>query len=372
VTLDRLRSDLISGLVEGGALRSPGWRRAFERVRREVFVPRFWSETNEGWELVDDSWPEWREMVYSDRLLVLSRDGDDPCSSSSMPSVMATMLEALAVRDDSTVLEIGTGSGYNAALLCERLGSDHVTTIDCDVELVEEARRRLSEHGYEPTVVAGDGYLGYPPNALYDRVIATCRARQVPRAWIRQTRAGGLVLAMLPYTMAQLTVRADGSAEGRFHPVGFGFMPMEGHWPQQPSGSDLLALIDRGGEARPYGQPALVTEEKEREGYSFLTRLVVFGHRVDVEVDASRHLVVDLWDYSWSLYDYAEETVTEGGPRRLWDVEVALYDAWCSRGRPPRERFGLTVPADGGPQEVWLDDPRSEHRWTLAGWEPEL
>ena len=159
MTLDTLRSDLVSGLVEGGALRSPEWRRAFERVRREVFVPRFWSETNEGWELVDESWPEWAEMLYSDRLLVLRLDRDQPRSSSSMPSVMAAMLEALTVRDGDSVLEIGTGSGYNAALLCERLGSNRITTIDCDGELVEAARRRLSEHGYQPTVAAGDGFF---------------------------------------------------------------------------------------------------------------------------------------------------------------------------------------------------------------------
>ncbi|MEA2618568.1 MAG: hypothetical protein QOE72_4351, partial [Chloroflexota bacterium] len=334
MTLDIQRSDLISGLVEGGALRSPGWRRAFERVRREVFVPRFWSETNEGWELVDGSWPEWAEMVYSDRLLVLRLDGDEPCSSSSMPSVMATMLEALAVHDDDTVLEIGTGSGYNAALLCDRLGSNRITTIDCDIELVEAARRRLSGHGYEPTVAAGDGFFGYAPNAPYDRIIATCRVRQVPRAWITQTRAGGLILAMLPYAMAQLTVGQDGSAEGRFHPFPFGFMDMQGHRPRQLSRSELLSLVDEAGETRPYGHPALVREEEGREAYPCLTRLVIFGHRADVQVDGSRYLVVDLWDSSWSLYDYEKETVTEGGPRRLWDIEVGLYDAWCSWGRP--------------------------------------
>jgi protein-L-isoaspartate O-methyltransferase len=159
--------------------------------------------TEEGWELVDGSWAEWLEMVYSDRLLVLRLDGDEPCSSSSMPSVMVTMLEALAVRDDDTVLEIGTGSsGYNAALLCGRLDWNRITTIDCDIELVEAARRRLSEHGYEPTVVAGDGFFGYAQNAPYDRVIATSRVRQVPRAWITQSRAGGVILAMLPYAMA--------------------------------------------------------------------------------------------------------------------------------------------------------------------------
>jgi hypothetical protein len=172
-----------------------------------------------------------------------------------------------------------------------------------------------------------------------------------------------------PTISAKVCIRALERAD--FHHFPFGFMDMQGHRPRQLSRSQLLALVDEAGETRPYGHPALVREEEGREAYPCLTRLVIFGHRADVQVDGSRYLVVDLWDSSWSLYDYEKETVTEGGPRRLWDIEVGLYDAWCSWGRPPRERFGLTVPADGGPQEVWLDDPRSEHRWTLAGWEPE-
>jgi protein-L-isoaspartate O-methyltransferase len=384
VTPDRerarhLRAQLVSALLDGGAVSSPEWRRAFERVRRELFVPRFWRHTDRSWELVDgtrtDQHDEWLGAVYRDEVLFLRPDDDaQPMrrSSSSMPSVMARMLETLDVRDGDAVLEIGTGSGYNAALLCERLGSDHTTTVDCDVELVEAARHRLSEHGYQPTVVAGDGFLGHAPGAPYDRVIATCEVRQVPRAWVEQTRAGGRILALLPAAMAQLTVDAEGSASGRFHPFPFAFMRMQGHWRPPPPAAELLALVDRGSsETTAYGRPALVEDESGRVAYLFLTRLVVYGDRADVEVDASRYLVTDLWDSSWALYDYERETVTQGGPRRLWDMEVALYDAWCSWGRPPRERFGLSVPADGGPQEVWLDDGRSQHRWSVAGWERE-
>jgi protein-L-isoaspartate O-methyltransferase len=375
----RLREQLVSALVEGGALPSLPWRHAFERVRRGLFVPRFWRWTDTGWKLIDGDRPDqhedWLTAVSSDEVLFLRPDDDDEPlrrSSSSMPSVMAIMLHALDAHDGDAVLEIGTGSGYNAALLCERLGSDRITTVDCDAELVEAARRRLSEHGYEPTVVAGDGFLGHAPNAPYDRVIATCAVRQVPRAWIAQTRPGGRILAMLPNGMAQLIVGADGSAEGRFHPFPFDFMRMQGHWLPPPPDAELLALVDRGdGETKPYGRPAVVDEEDGQVAYYSLSRLVIYGYRADVEVDASRYLVTDLWDSSWALYDYERETVTQGGPRRLLDTEVALYDAWCSWGRPPRERFGLSVPADGGRQEVWLDDPRSECRWPLAGWEPE-
>jgi hypothetical protein len=85
----------------------------------------------------------------------------------------------------------------------------------------------------------------------------------------------------------------------------FAFMRMQGHWRQPPPAADLLALVEQGGgETRPYGHRPLVEEEAGRAAYSFLTdltELVVFGFEAGVNVDASRYLVVDLWDSSWAL-----------------------------------------------------------------------
>jgi hypothetical protein len=75
----RLRAQLVSALVEGGVLSSAEWRRAFERVRRDVFVPRFWRHTGHGWELVDGARPDqsedWLEAVYQDQVLFLRMTG---------------------------------------------------------------------------------------------------------------------------------------------------------------------------------------------------------------------------------------------------------------------------------------------------------
>lgn len=370
----RLRARLVTQLRDAGKLRSEGWLRAFERVPRHLFVPRFhrYREADSSWETVDGARPEQREQwladVYSDRYLFIERDDDDPqaCSTSSMPSIMAEMLEALCARPGHRVLEIGTGSGYNAALLCEHLGSANVTSMDIDGRLVEAAVGRLRCAGYTPTVAVADGYDGYPVNAPYDRVIATCRVRQVPTAWITQTRPEGLILAMLPHGMAQLVVGGDGSAEGRFHPTPFGFMYMRGHWPPARPDAELVALSSEGGTTRPAEDcDERLLAEPQPSAFWMLVRLLVWGDVAEIDVGKGTDVYVDRADRSWALLDYEEARVTQGGPRRLWDAAIELHREWSVLGRPDRERIGLTVTADGR-QQLWIDDPRSGRRWDLA------
>jgi protein-L-isoaspartate(D-aspartate) O-methyltransferase len=360
---------LVESLIAGGHLCSLACQGAFRRVRRDLFVPGY---LRDNWDWVDGSDPghhdEWLDAVFSDSALYILRDRQDPLhqSTSSMPSIVAEMLEALDLHAGDRVLEIGTGSGYNAALLCELAGAENVTTIDCDEELVARARDRLRQGGYTPTVAVGDGFHGYAANAPYDRVIATCAVRQVPGAWIVQTRPGGRVLAMLPHGMAQLTVGDDGSATGRFHRTPFDFMPMQRHWSPIPSDATLVELVSGGGGSSRPLEDGRVFEEPAGCAFFLLHRLAAWRYVERVSVRPRVEAFVDLADSSWALIHYAEATVTQGGPRRLWDITEALYEEWCELGRPDRDRFGLTVPADG-PQEVWLDEPGSEHRWPVLG-----
>src|SRR5262249_12648785 len=147
----------------------------------------------------------WLDQVYADRVLVTQLDDDPtrwqvaretgpvfgvPTSSSSQPAIMAVMLAILDVAVGHRGLEIGTGTGYNAALLAHRLGSGNVHTVDIDPDLVESARKRLAYCGFTPTCVAGDGSAGHPAGALYDRVLATCAVARIPQAWLTQTVPG--------------------------------------------------------------------------------------------------------------------------------------------------------------------------------------
>ncbi|MBV9030264.1 MAG: methyltransferase domain-containing protein [Pseudonocardiales bacterium] len=104
----------------------------------------------------------------------------DGLSSTSMPALMTRMLEALDIRDGHDVLEIGAGTGYNAALLSHRLGDQHVFAVDIEPTLIRLVRERLAKIGYHPTLVTADGADDLPEHAPYDRVITTCSVSAVP------------------------------------------------------------------------------------------------------------------------------------------------------------------------------------------------
>src|SRR5262249_16623337 len=149
-------------------------------------VPRFYKRTPHGSATVVDGGDpaqreEWMNGVYSDAALVVqatpAADVVDPnglpTSSSSMPSLMAGMLEALDLQPGHRVLEIGTGTGYNAALLCHRVGDGHVTSIELHPDLAASAQATLSSLGLHPEVLVGDGAHPASRSMRFDRIIVT-------------------------------------------------------------------------------------------------------------------------------------------------------------------------------------------------------
>lgn len=383
-----LRRRLSSRLAAQGAIRSPEWRAAFGRVPRHVFVPLFYRRVDRGggvpYELVDGRHPgvrrAWLQAVYTDESLVTQLDGAFPTSSSTSPGHMALMLEALDVADGNTVLEIGTGTGYNAALMCERLGSGPVTTVDVDAALVEAARARLGAAGYAPCVAVADGAEGYPPNAPYDRIIATCSVVRVPQTWLDQTRPGGVIVADLRgilgswsrhwSALVRIEVRADGSAHGRFLPCAGNFMDMRGGMPSLGERLRRVGnLLSKQGTARTNDLSPDVLED---EAFSIFAGLILAGVW-DVRFESGEPApdglseagvrawcLVDCDGGSWARLDGLlsrdGSLVTQGGPRKLWDELESAYRLWLELGRPSRSRYGLTVTA-GGRQFVWLDSP---------------
>jgi protein-L-isoaspartate(D-aspartate) O-methyltransferase len=181
--LQQLRDQLVNELREAGHVTSERVAAALRAVPRHVFVP--------GVE---------PERAYRDEPLIIKSDPRGvPISSSSQPAIMARMLEQLDVRPGHRVLEIGTGSGYNAALLAHLVGaSGAAVSVDIDIDLVEDARARLAGCGVSPvTVGCGDGGLGWTEHAPYDRIIATVGAWDIPPAWVTQLASDGRLVMPL-------------------------------------------------------------------------------------------------------------------------------------------------------------------------------
>jgi protein-L-isoaspartate(D-aspartate) O-methyltransferase len=366
---------------------TPMWRAVFESVPRHAFVPRFvacWppeEKGSDGRALVDgeDDPGRWLDLVYSDRLLIIVDDGERQSSSSS-PGAMARFLDLLDVHDGSTVLEVGTGSGYNAALLCERLGSAQVTSIDVDPELVEAARLRLAECGYTPTLAVADGWDGYPSHAPYDRIIATCSMSRIPDPWRDQLRVGGVIVAPLrggrfDAGLVALRRTDDGSLSGRLDRYGAAFMPMREGGSAGPASprtrADVLRPVKKAeGESRPCTVPPYMLDAGEPSmSPHFLLRLDETAAWewcwLDGPEGESRAPAVAAPDGSWArVVMRSQPLVHQGGPRRLWDMVERNWERYLQLGKPGMDRYGITVTPDRR-QHVWLDSPGSEHHWEL-------
>jgi protein-L-isoaspartate(D-aspartate) O-methyltransferase len=140
------------------------------------------------------------DTVYADEAIPTKRLGGKTVSSSSQPAIMAIMLEQLDLQPGHRVLEIGAGTGYNAALMAHIVGdSGHVVAVDIDDDIVANAREHLAAAGFERVhVVCGDGGLGYPAGAPYDRIVLTVGAWDIAPAWHEQLTADGrLVLPLV-------------------------------------------------------------------------------------------------------------------------------------------------------------------------------
>ncbi|MDV9178193.1 methyltransferase domain-containing protein [Streptomyces sp. W16] len=303
------RAELVRRIGLSGAWDAdPGWRAVFEAVPRHLFVPYYYVGAQGGYERLwggsrdPRTRDRWLRGVYADAPLATRLRDGELVSSSSQPSLMARMLVELGVTDGSRVLEIGAGTGYNAALLAHRLGDGLVTTVDLEPEITESARTHLADAGYRPTVVTGDGARGVPEHAPYDRIIATCALPSVPPAWLAQCSPGARVLAPLATGLIALTVRDAEHAEGSFLDTAAYFVPLRGTGPAPADG-----IPHRSG---------------DHELFRFLLTLT-------------------------------HGNLDPGDAHDLWEREL----------RPGRERYGVTV-ADGRVR-AWLDDPEGPYTWPL-------
>jgi protein-L-isoaspartate(D-aspartate) O-methyltransferase len=214
--LDSLRDRMITQVTNSGRPVSVSVVQAMRVVPRHLFLP--------------DLEPG---QAYRNEAIVTRRSAEGQAtSSSSQPTIMAFMLDQLGVAPGQRVLEIGAGTGYNAALLQHLVGAEGtVVTVDLDEDVARQAAAHLTGAGYpDVTVVPGDGAAGYPPGAPYDRVIATVGVSDLAPAWLDQLAPGGRIVVPLDLRGSQRSVAFewDGEAWQSRSVVPCGFMRMRG------------------------------------------------------------------------------------------------------------------------------------------------
>ena len=188
---DRLRVGLVSYIRSRGTFRTAAVEEAFCRLPRHLFLP--------GVSLRD---------AYAPKVVITKRGHDGAAvSSASHPNMVAAMLEQLEVRPGHRVLEIGTATGINAGLLTDLTEPRGlITTIEIDPELTHGARSALAAAGYgNVEVICGDGALGHPPGAPYDRIIVTAGAWDIPAPWWDQLAPRGRLVVPLRLHRSDLT-----------------------------------------------------------------------------------------------------------------------------------------------------------------------
>jgi protein-L-isoaspartate(D-aspartate) O-methyltransferase len=173
----------------------PAVEAGFRAVPRHVFLPQVHPAE-----------------AYQDAAVVIKSDADGlPVSAATQPAMMAIMLDQLGLAAGHRVLEIGTGTGYNAALIAHLVGDQgSVVSIDVDAELIGHARASLAAAGYGGiTLACGDGAMGVPDHAPYDRIIVTAGAWDLPPQWLAQLAPGGRIVLPLSVRGIQLAAALE-------------------------------------------------------------------------------------------------------------------------------------------------------------------
>jgi protein-L-isoaspartate(D-aspartate) O-methyltransferase len=382
-----LRAGLVDALAAGGWLRSPRVRDAFLETPRELFLPGVAERDG----LV---------AVYRNEAIVTKRSRHGmPLSSSSQPTIMALMLEQLELADGMRVLEVGAGTGWNAALIAHLVRpSGRVTTIDVDGAIAKDARRALRAAGSDARVVVKDGRDGLAEGAPYDRIVVTASADAIPIAWseqlapdgrlqapIRLSASGTQAIALLQHAGAR-RLRSVGVLAGGFMPLrGPDGAPAETLWPPE-----LVAVHRHGRSETPLREVhgVAVGSLSERAKRRLLATALQDPRRVPLGLRAAgpaltlflsltlpvRHLVMSAPRFGVGaiardgaslalvepMFDRAERPVSSLLAFGTDEAENLLRDRvadWNARGRPDAGDLAITVRYDAA------GTSRITHRW---------
>jgi protein-L-isoaspartate(D-aspartate) O-methyltransferase len=401
-TSAELRRELVEHLRREGHLTDDRVEAAFLATPREAFLPGHAERHGV-------------RAVYRDEAIVTRRDArtGTPLSSSSQPAIMARMLEMLDVEPGQAVLEVGAGTGYNAALLAHLVGPEgSVTSVDLDRDVAASARDGLLATRTAVAVVVGDGRAGAPDVAPLDRIVVTASTPSVPRAWFDQLVPGGLLVVPLRLSTVLFAVQAIAvfrKVAAGFDSVGVtagGFMALRGAGdarrrertivaPESGGGADDRSLVELWGPAlaaldAPARQRLLVAAlgfarrrpvDLGRASSWSLAAYAALGLPEERLVECARPSWTSVGQLGLGVIDAVDGSVAflvgglrqshieAHGGRGAEHALLNLVDRWRSAGRPGVERLGIRVRYGAERPQAWRSLRRGD-QWVALDWRP--
>lgn len=200
--------ELINQLIKDGYLKTPAIMKAFQEIDRKDFVPE-----------------EIKDHAYENIALPIGEK-----QTISQPLVVAFMLELLELKPGEKVLDVGTGSGWNAALMAQLIGeSGQIFSLERIEGLHNFAKGNLKKYGFMEKGIAelilGDGSRGQKDHAPYDKIIAAASAEEIPSAWKDQLKIGGRIVAPVKNSIVVLEKTAKDQFDKKEY-FGFTFVPL--------------------------------------------------------------------------------------------------------------------------------------------------
>ncbi|MFD7323941.1 methyltransferase domain-containing protein [Streptomyces sp. NPDC059875] len=366
------RAAMVARLEKSGELGPGPVREALLALPREALMPQAYvrrsapDETPPYWDLLDfcrlDDREELLERLHSGDSVAIQhggepilgrvpgpRRGGEMTAMSSTMGLTASLLQQLDLRPGQRVLDVGTGAGVTAAVVCFVCGDESVVTLDIDPHVTAAARERLSTLGYRPAAVTGDGTAGWADAGPYDRMFVSFAVRRVPNALVEQLAPGGRALMTLGTSspswpgLAVIERRQDGAVEAELRAVEFGHRAGAGFDRLFLSATFRATITPDGG--RTQRSRLAPPQDAARGMWLALDHL----HPGLVRHFGAEDLTVGAPECgSWmrvKAAGYRRWDVTTCGPRDIWAEIQEVADRWRAAGEP--DVYRLHFDADG-------------------------
>jgi Protein-L-isoaspartate carboxylmethyltransferase len=364
------RGQLVYELVRKGALlrHSPLYE-AFLVVPRHAFIDHYYEQAVHGFaanrvpapdeDADQEQWHRWLQQIYTDAPLVTQVDEKGlPTSSSSMPSMMIAMLHALELEPGQRVVEIGTGTGYNAAIMTLLVGANQlVTSLEIDATLAQLAQQRLEHICGKGVLVYSENALTWQGDALVDRVLATTSWPTIPLNWIAALALQGILVMELHGDFVSVLLQLQKVAPDRIDvvliPAWHGcFMRMRSQAEAAVQHAQILSNLPTLQQTTISIQTFAPELFKQQPGLAlmFQCRFPMVGMRRIYRQGVQHVYLIDEQRSAMVQFQANEEgwQVTASGNYNLWQAYLAVYQQWSSWGCPSLNELHMSFDMQRG------------------------